>query len=75
MTHLGEGGRRLRIGCELQRTVFRRMEHDAELPKFILESGDAIGLFNMERCETGEAKGATEQGASDDKRLGEVGST
>ena len=37
-----------------------RVEHDAKLPKFVLESGDAIGLFNMERCEAGEAKGATE---------------
>lgn len=73
-TCLGKGGRRLRSGRKLQGAVFGRVEHDAELPKFVLESGDAIGLFNMERCETGEAKGATEQGASDDKRLGEVGS-
>ena len=62
------------FGRELQRTVFRRMEHDAELPKFVLESGDAIGLLNMERCEAGEAKGATEKGASDNERLGKVGS-
>ena len=74
MTRFGEGGRRLSSGRKLQGAVFGRVEHDAELPKFVLESGDAIGLFNMERCEAGEAKGATEQGASDDKRLGEVGS-
>lgn len=74
MTCLGEGGRRLRIWRKLQCAVFGRVEHDAELPKFVLERGDAIGLFNMKRCETGEAKGATEERTSDDKRLGEVGS-
>ena len=59
-TCLGEGGGRLRSRRKLQGVVFGRVEHDAELPKFVLESGDAIGLFNMERCEAGEAKGATE---------------
>lgn len=33
---------------KLQGAVFGRVEHDTELPKFVLESGDAIGLFNME---------------------------
>lgn len=47
-TCLGEGGRRLRSGRKLQGAVFGRVEHDAELPKFVLERGDAIGLFNME---------------------------
>ena len=47
-TCLGEGGRRLRGWRKLQGAVFGRVEHDTELPKFVLESGDAIGLFNME---------------------------
>lgn len=48
MNRFGEGGRRLWSGREFQGAVFGRVEHDAELPKFVLERGDAIGLFNME---------------------------
>ena len=49
-------------------------EVHSELLEFLGEGGDAVGLFDVERGESRETEGASEEGASDDKCLRQIGS-
>ena len=46
----------------------------SELLEFLGEGGDAVGLFDVERGESRETEGASEEGASDDECLSQIGS-
>ena len=62
------------IGHVLQCAESWGGEVHSELLEFLGEGGDAVGLFNVERGESRETEGASEEGASDDECLRQIGS-
>ena len=57
------------IGHVLQCAESGGGEVHSELLEFLGEGGDAVGLFDVERGESRETEGASEEGASDDECL------
>ena len=62
------------IGHVLQCAESGGGEVHSELLEFLGEGGDTVGLFDVERGESRETEGASEEGASDDECLRQIGS-